>query len=316
MKARYTFLCVSLLAMLVFSACSHKGNDVLSEKQMEDILYDYHLSQGLAAQSSDSTAYNQWYYSDLVFKKYGITEADFNRSLEWYMAHAEKLEKIYQRVSKRFSSTSSQTAQVAMVGKNSVDTTDVWKSGSFFLLNASGSMNKMYFSLACDSSYHPGDRLQWVFNTTFIYSEGARQAMAVISIRYVNDSVESRYMPVYSGGKQVLEVGGNTNLPIKNVSGFIYQEEPWNVKPKLLIISGIALLRIHKSTAPMTQLTPIVNNPPPAAAKPAVDPSLTHPSPSTDSARDRKRSHFTEIKTDAPGTKHKEHFSKGKLIRE
>ena len=54
MKIKHLFLFLFLLCSMI--ACQRKEQNILSERQMEHMLYDYHLSQAMASQFPDSVA--------------------------------------------------------------------------------------------------------------------------------------------------------------------------------------------------------------------------------------------------------------------
>ena len=71
---------------------------------MEDILYDYHLALAMSRQKGGSDLdYNRTLYIQSVFKKYGVTEAEFDSSLVYYYSHAYRLKDIYSEVNQRLS---------------------------------------------------------------------------------------------------------------------------------------------------------------------------------------------------------------------
>ena len=101
------FSIILCLSALLLSACSVRPpKGVLSQSKMEDVLYDYHLAQSLAQQTStDSLAHYTMRYRQAVYEKYGIDEATFQRSMEWYARHTDKLSKIYDRLAERYGCT-------------------------------------------------------------------------------------------------------------------------------------------------------------------------------------------------------------------
>ena len=68
-----------LLALgLLFVACKPTiPGDVIQPDDMEDLLYDYYVAQGIRSDYSQGEDYRLQYNHGLVFKKYGVTEAQF-----------------------------------------------------------------------------------------------------------------------------------------------------------------------------------------------------------------------------------------------
>lgn len=310
-----------ILSLLVFSlvACQHKENNILSERQMEQLLYDYHMSQALASQFPDSVAFRQHLYAELVYKKYGLTEADFQRNLQYYMRQAEVLQKMYVNINKRMQENAGGRMSESDVLERkhysaTGDTANVWKASTFYLLNSYSASNQVSFTIAADSSFKAGDRFVMYFNTNWLYSEGAREGVVSIRVKYINDSIVVKNQFLYSSGVQTVEFGG-VDLPVKDISGFFYQPGSALRKPRLMLLSDIILLRIHKArvqTAPVENVKLSSDSAGRHSVKPDSGPIL--PSPSRDSAEMSKRPHFREIPEKEEQDKRKMHYRRGVLV--
>ncbi len=83
----HTFPYLFVFTVLLFLAGCKPSvpSKYLSKGKMEDILYDYHIAQAMGEQSSNpATACT---YRAAVFKKYHITQAQFDSSLVYYTRH-------------------------------------------------------------------------------------------------------------------------------------------------------------------------------------------------------------------------------------
>ena len=75
--------------------------DVLNKEQMESILYDMHLAEGIVGyevRSSDSNARRVLGYYEQIYKKNNITKAQFNTSYQFYIQHPVMLDSIYSNI--------------------------------------------------------------------------------------------------------------------------------------------------------------------------------------------------------------------------
>lgn len=82
------------LVWTLFACQVKRPETVLSDKQMEDVLYDYHIAKALGEALSYNENYKRVLYVESVYKKYGITEAQFDSSMVWYARNPEVLSKI------------------------------------------------------------------------------------------------------------------------------------------------------------------------------------------------------------------------------
>lgn len=257
MKSDYSFSrflqILTVWAGLFFLLCACKADvpdEIIGEEEMEDILYDYHIAQSLAKNQPDSIGYKMRDYIQAVWYKYGITEVEFDKSLEWYTRHSDRLYKIYQRIDERYAfvtSSSGERMKSNYAGmKTGKDTVNVWNGNETYLLLSSGE-NRMTFEWIPDTSFHKGDCLLLHFNTKWFYREGAKIAVAQLAVWYDNDSVAVINRYIYNSGAQDIYMNADIKYSVKQVTGFIYQETDWNERPKLLFISDFALIRFRKS---------------------------------------------------------------------
>ena len=88
---RHLFHIIMVAAMMFSIAGCEPGipNEVIQPDDMEDILYDYYVSQGIATipgQQSGSEDYRRDLYFNSVLNKYGVTRAEFDSALVYLIA--------------------------------------------------------------------------------------------------------------------------------------------------------------------------------------------------------------------------------------
>jgi hypothetical protein len=88
-----------------FSACDNRPFHVLSDKKMEDVLYDMYIAQAEMDNNhgvfSDSARRHD--LLNAVFRKHKITQADFDSSLIWYSDNLEQYIKVNEKITQRYS---------------------------------------------------------------------------------------------------------------------------------------------------------------------------------------------------------------------
>lgn len=247
-RHHWTYSLLLLIASTLFCACHTDKADegVLSAGKMENVLYDYHLAQALAQQApNDSVDYYVRLYQQLVFEKYGIDNATFDHSMQWYERHSDQLKKIYERVAERMGGSADGNGNRMLVGLNSAsgDTLSIWHGPSSVLLNSQG-INRFTYSQRADTTLRYGDILQWTVNTSWFYREGEHRAVACITIRYEGDSIATQQQFLYSDGDQTMttRIG---KRKVKSIDFFIYQCAPWADRVRLLYIRNMQLIRIR-----------------------------------------------------------------------
>lgn len=237
-------LAATVCLLLCLAACKDKAVDegILPPEKMEDLLFDYHVAQAMAAQSTDSTDYKTRLYCAAVYNKYGITEQDFDHNMEWYTRHSDRLYKIYKNLEERMAAA---TQSAPLLGQGTAalgDTLTLW-NGGFCLLSSNGK-KRVEFAVGQMDSLREGDRIQLRFSTRWAYPEGARIAFAQICLHCAGDSVRTVTQQISLSGQQSVSIAVN-GQPVRRISGFVYQHAPWNERPRLMIIDGLRLCLIR-----------------------------------------------------------------------
>lgn len=247
------FAAVVLVAAAVLS-CSENKVKVMSQGKLEDVLYDYHLADAMA--HTTNVAPDEYdAYLDAVLEKHGITRAEFDSSMVYYMKYADKMLDVYKHLSDRMNNE----ARLQGIDSNGLfsgdvmtgDTANVWNEEKARVFSDKGGENIMRFHLTADSTYHKGDRLTLAFRTDFLYQDGARNGYAAMSVRFSNDSVITRTASMSTSTTYKLDISDDRRLGIKEIRGFIMQRKS-NVKTdrnnhtlRMLMVSDIRLVKMH-----------------------------------------------------------------------
>ena len=224
---------------------------------MEDILYDYHVADGMAALQSVDQVVCQRAYRLAVLKKYGVTTAEFDSSLVYYMRHADRMHQIYEHLAKRMSDeavslgASASGADSYNTFSATGDTANIWKGETSAVFVPKPPFNQMSFSVKADSAFHRGDVILLHFRAQFIYQDGTRDGIAVLAVKFGNDSTASQVLHVTGSSSYTLQVRDDRHLGIKQVSGFLMlnrslSPEQSTTTLQIMAISRLRLIRIHE----------------------------------------------------------------------
>ncbi|MDO5447116.1 MAG: DUF4296 domain-containing protein [Prevotellaceae bacterium] len=227
----------------------------ISSGTMEDILCDYHKAQAAIDYADENRDYNAYLYNQAVLKKYGVTQEEFDSSMVYYLRHSDELHKIYEHIHERLSN------EALNLGANvsefnsyddysaNGDTANIWQGSKFMILSSFKPDNITSFSYKADTAYHKGDKFTLEFSPKFHYQDGYRNGVAVLSIKYKNDSVATNTLNFSMDSYQSMTLESSQNLNIASISGFIMQGKYINDNPstlKLLFLNNIRLLRFHQ----------------------------------------------------------------------
>ncbi len=265
MRAIITFLIGTIIAT-TFSCKPSIPGKYISQDMMAKILYDYHLAEGITSETRENDSLAMQAYKARIFEKYGIKESDFDSSMVYYTRHTKLLEEIYTKVSDRLNaeSTSLGISTNGMGGfgdiTNSADTTNIWKSSQSLLLSPYAATNSFSYDIEADTTFHEGDKLMFDFDTQFIYQDGMRSAIAMMSVTYEGDSIETVTTQVTSTSHYHMQIENAGRLKIKHIKGFLLINNERSVTSattlKLLIVSGIKMIKMHTAAKEDTPQEP------------------------------------------------------------
>ena len=269
-------------------------SDLIQPDDMEEILYDYHIADGMAMADGnyENVSYLRTVYREAALQKYGVTQAEFDSSLVYYYRHTEQLYEIYDRLSKRLNeestnlgSTANEMSQLGgEVGQG--DTTTVWTYPQTVVMLPAPPYNVLSFSVKADSSYHAGDKMIFNVDAQFIFQDGVRDGVAMLAVTFQNDSIATQVMHMSSNQRYLLQVADPQMVGVKEVKGFVYLTSGTSNNSttlKMMCIRNLRLLKMkYKEDTEKTENKSIPSNgfSPPVGASPGAPPS---PNPSSES---------------------------------
>lgn len=252
---RRHILFVFLLVLL--SACTPKvPGEYIQPGDMEDILYDYFVSQGMAREEDDGGRvmdYRRELYFDAVLKKYDVTRAEFDSSLVYYYTRADRFVKIWKNVQDRLGEAAidygASAGEVETFTARSLtgDTANIWNGVFSQALVPYAPYNRLQYSIQADTAFRKGDSFMLTWYSNFLYQSGSKDAVAYMAIRYKNDSITSQTVHFSTDGFSQLRMDG-CDEPVKEIKGFVYLGQGYESTSamRMLILSNIQLIRFHK----------------------------------------------------------------------
>ena len=242
-----------LMLMMAVGCKPQVPSEYIQPDELEDMLYEYHVAEAMARNSSENVDYKQTEYFLAVLEKHHVTEADFDSSLVYYYSHAERLKDIYLSVHERLANDAKKLgASVGDINRYSQysetgDTANIWRDETAMLLIPRPTKNRFDFVVKADSTFMLGDSFMFQFMTEHIWQSGSKDAVVCIKTTYEKDSVIQSINHVSISGIAQLRIPSNNTLKIKELRGFIYmpQVDDEMEARRLMFISQIQLIRFH-----------------------------------------------------------------------
>ena len=244
-----------LLLLILFAACDDHPQNVLSRGKMEDVLYDYHIMQGivndLPAEEREAKGQD---YMNAVFEKHGITEAQFDSSIVYYNRHTKDLHKIYSNLKERYTAVNEEIQLVN--GNNDMmaifstggDTTNLWNSAKLLTLRNKELLNKESFTIHADTSFRRRD--QFILTLSPVFIKERREDYDInlhvgLSVLFASGKHIGTTRVINNDGTQQLTLQTSKDEDIKSITGFFYYKGKKESR-NLCLIDNISLIRMHE----------------------------------------------------------------------
>ncbi|NDV64345.1 DUF4296 domain-containing protein [Bacteroides sp. 224] len=267
MRSKYYILSALLLSFCLSGCKVKRPKEVISEKKMEDILYDYHIAKAMGEHVSYTDNYKKTLYMEYVFKKHGTTGEVFDSSMVWYTRNTEILSKIYENVTDRFKKEQGFIDNLVSIRDNKPkisqpgDSVDVWIWDRIYHLTGHALNNKVTFKLPSDSNFYARDTLSWQVRYHFIDNEpdSADAPWMAMQVMYTNDSIISDIRRIFNSGIHQVHLQSDTLGDIKEIKGFVYYPATRDSLNKLLM-DQISLKRYHSTDTLFKAKTDSIDN--------------------------------------------------------
>lgn len=249
---------------------------VLSQSDMEEVLYDYHLAQSAAELDRSDVDRARYLNVQSVFQKHGITEAEFDSSMVWYAAHSEILRNMYERIVLRLENEATQMgvgvsdtevyANLSQTG----DTANIWSGQRILFLSNDRLHNLITITMPADSTFRPGDDFKLSFSSHFI-TNSSREAYALLSVFYTDGTSKSTTQRIGAEYDVLLslpsDINHNNRLAQRLVISFYRPVDSYSTDASYFFVTNPALLRIHQKD----EVVPVINEVPEEADTVEVD---------------------------------------------
>lgn len=251
------------IVLILLSACKPGvPGEYIQPDDMEDILYDYYVSQGIASVpgvNAGDEDYKRDLYFNAVLKKHHVTRADFDSSLVYYYTRADHFVDICRNVQDRLSQDAldlgASEGEVERYTTQSLtgDTANVWEGSRNIMLIPYAPYNRLQFVQKADTSYHKGDQYMLAFRSNYLYQSGSKDAIVYLALKYENDSIVSKVTHFSVSGDTQLRFDA-CDLKVKEVMGYFYlgDDKEQNANLRLLFLTDIHFIRFHKQETDKT----------------------------------------------------------------
>lgn len=115
-------IAIFFVLITAFFSCQktviNKPDNLISEDEMVDILYDISLLEAIKVSNPASLDERKINVNSYIYKKYKIDSIQFAKSDKYYASDVEKYSKLYEKVSNRMEDAKNAADSLAVKGSN------------------------------------------------------------------------------------------------------------------------------------------------------------------------------------------------------
>lgn len=253
MKSAFHVIIV-VSAFAVIFGCSEKYPEgILTPQQMEEVLVDVHLSEGLM--ETESSVFTRPADKEAamrsVLHKHGVTGVEFDSSLAWYGRNLETYVKVYDRVINRLYMQNERIKE--LIEKEQMqtltlsgDTVDIWKGGRSFVFSSQISSNILTFNVAVDENFQKRDKFRLGMRFRMLPEDMQVYPRVTLSILDNNNEVRTKSKTIVDEGWVELELESHPEIFFSKVFGSLYLPMHQLNDRQAIYVDSIRLMRIHQ----------------------------------------------------------------------
>ncbi len=237
------------LSFLLLIGCNNRPKNVMSDKEMENFLFEMHLLESSLriGNSHYSVPREQQFYYQELLKKHNITKADYDSCIVWYTNHPKQYNRIYDRVLKRIDRLK---VEIETGKLNPIDSAhfikeiDIWDLNRELVLNKDSAKTKFHFTIV-DTSFTSQDIYELAFYQRVSGLSDTLKRKVVLSINYLNGKTDSLSAKIYNDSVRrhyFIRLQAKEQLKIKSITGTLFEKIGNNKKAKIRV-EKVKLLR-------------------------------------------------------------------------
>jgi len=221
---------------------------------MADVLTEMHKTD--ASMQQKGIAYGHYLnkapYYKFIFKKYNVTQAQFDSSLVWYTKNPRVFENIYDKVMVNLNTLQKDVKNGKFHPVDTLDLTkmrtNVWNKHTKFTYTKDSVRSHLNFEITGDNLMF-GDRYVLSFLQRIAPEDSCKKQRIVLRINYTNGKIDSVSSKAYNDSllrRYTFHFSAKRKLKIKSLSGELLASKIYKGKMNA-VIDSISLYREYNA---------------------------------------------------------------------
>ena len=266
-----------LLIVLSMVSCDKTPRGVISTDDMAELIADLQIADAYIDSHMDEfpNDSSKQVLKQSIFKKYGITSAEYDSSLVWYAhnmedyikAHDQAVGILQKRIDKitknnKLPDEADRTlpgepthgvfprsgingplgGKFNHMSDNDIesDTADLWQGRRTYMLTQGAGRGFINFDMTPDANYKRGDRYQLAYKI----GRGDNEFKVSLNVDYIDGSTSQNARATYGDGWVTVDVQSDTARQVRRVYGYV----SYNIKPgHVAYVDSLMLIRTRMS---------------------------------------------------------------------
>jgi len=249
-----TRLIFVIACMLMLLSCEGRPKGVLNQREMTYILTEMHKTD--ATMNEKGINYGHFKdkapYYKFIFKKYRVTQAQFDSSLVWYSKKPRVFNNIYDKVLANLTILQKEVKNGKYHPVDTLDLakmkTNLWNRRIRYVLTKDSTRTQLHFEIT-DYSLTYGDTYTLKFLERIAPEDSCKKPRVIFRINYVNGKTDSVYRTAFNDSllrRYTFRLQAFRKLKIKSISGELLSSKMYRGKLNAYVDS-ISLIREFNS---------------------------------------------------------------------
>lgn len=220
----FRVILVAWWAVVLFSACSHTPEGVLSEKKMRDVLVDMQMAETII--NEDPYTYSSFEKKNAlfqsVFQKHRLTQAEYDSSLMWYGRNIDIYMRVYDMAMEEVDERIKDLGDVKAEAFDAfdADSIDLWVDKKYYVFSSKAVSNLLVFDLNPSEPYPADSRFVWEMQLWGLAMD--KNQLLEVNLRAEQmDTTLMEKTEISHDGFHRLTLHGLSDRPINRVYGYI-----------------------------------------------------------------------------------------------
>lgn len=202
-----------IIGLIVFTGCGDRPSNVLSDKEMVDLMVDMEIAEAYVNTQMGSGSKEKIEMGKRVMKAHGVSEETLDTTLAWYGRNMDSYSKLFEKVDKEIEKRKIKYTEVP--GEKSREPDNLWPYGSHVILSPLSDSESLSFSIS-NPDLEKGEIIEFSY-----HMPNPATMKGVLGVEYTDGYGESLMVNFSSRPKAEISLPSDSSKVISRIFGIM-----------------------------------------------------------------------------------------------